>query len=264
MPSLSLGLSLRGQLSNAVFNPKKLFTASEVGVWFDISDTSTLFQDSAGTTPITATGQPVGKILDKSGNNLHATQATATQRPTYQIDGSGKAYLSFDGVDDNMVTGTITPATNKAQVFAGARKLSDTVIQVLYETSTTTTTGTLSSLPSYSGAGVGPYWDVWSSGASISTPATYPAPQTVVQTHIADISAPVSTLRINGVQAATSTASQGAGNFISGPLNLGRRAGGGFPFNGRLYGLILRFGPNLNIGQIASAESWINSKTGAY
>jgi hypothetical protein len=44
----------------------ELFDASEVGVLFDPSDLSTLFQDAAGTTPVTAPGQPVGLVLDKS------------------------------------------------------------------------------------------------------------------------------------------------------------------------------------------------------
>ena len=43
-----------------------LFAASEPGAWYDPSDMSTLFQDSAGTTPVTAVEQPVGLILDKS------------------------------------------------------------------------------------------------------------------------------------------------------------------------------------------------------
>jgi hypothetical protein len=40
-----------------------------------------MFQDSAGTTPVTAVEQPVGKILDKSGRGNHATQSTSTKRP---------------------------------------------------------------------------------------------------------------------------------------------------------------------------------------
>ena len=43
-----------------------LFAASEPGAWYDPSDMSTLFQDSAGTVPVTAVEQPVGLILDKS------------------------------------------------------------------------------------------------------------------------------------------------------------------------------------------------------
>ena len=58
-----------------------LFAASEPGAWYDPSDMSTLFQDSAGTVPVTAVEQPVGRILDKSGRGNHATQATTTKRP---------------------------------------------------------------------------------------------------------------------------------------------------------------------------------------
>ena len=58
-----------------------LFSASEPGAFYDPSDMSTLFQDSAGTVPVTAVEQPVGLILDKSGRGNHASQATTTKRP---------------------------------------------------------------------------------------------------------------------------------------------------------------------------------------
>lgn len=45
---------------------KALFAAGEQGAWYDPSDFSTMFQDGAGTTPVTAVGQSVGLILDKS------------------------------------------------------------------------------------------------------------------------------------------------------------------------------------------------------
>ena len=83
------------------FPPADLFTGSDTGVFYDVSDLSTLFQDSAGTTPVTASGQPVGKMLDKSGNGNHATQAIYAKRPIY-TEGSGLGWLAFDGVDDGM------------------------------------------------------------------------------------------------------------------------------------------------------------------
>lgn len=52
------------------------------GAWFDPSDMSTMFQDAAGTIPVTAMEQPVGKWLDKSGNGNHATQSITASRPT--------------------------------------------------------------------------------------------------------------------------------------------------------------------------------------
>lgn len=79
--------------------PAQLFQGGVGGVWYDPSDLSTLFQDSAGTIPVTAAGQPVGRMLDKSGNGFHALQPTAAYCPTLQIE-SGRPYLQFDGVDD--------------------------------------------------------------------------------------------------------------------------------------------------------------------
>lgn len=45
---------------------KKLFANGEQGFWYDPNDLSTMFQDAGGTVPVTAVGQPVGLVLDKS------------------------------------------------------------------------------------------------------------------------------------------------------------------------------------------------------
>lgn len=67
MPSIALPVSLRGQLlSGSRFNPISLFSAGEQGIWLDPSDLTTMFQDRAGTTPVTTPGQTVGLRLDKS------------------------------------------------------------------------------------------------------------------------------------------------------------------------------------------------------
>ena len=86
MPSMSIAMSLRGQLvSSTKFSPLSLFSGGVVGVWFDPNDITTLFQDTAGTIPVTAPGQPVALMLDKSGNAKHATQSTPAQCPTYGV-----------------------------------------------------------------------------------------------------------------------------------------------------------------------------------
>lgn len=48
------------------FNPATLFGTTDTGWFYDLSDMSTLFQEAAGTTPVTAVAQPVGLCLDKS------------------------------------------------------------------------------------------------------------------------------------------------------------------------------------------------------
>lgn len=50
----------------AGFSPSTLFALAEPGVWLDPSDLTTMFQDAAGTTPVTAPGDLVGLRLDKS------------------------------------------------------------------------------------------------------------------------------------------------------------------------------------------------------
>jgi hypothetical protein len=63
------------------FSPASLFANGEQGWWYDPSNFATLFQDSAGTTPVTAMEQPVGLQLDLSGRGNHRFQATSGNRP---------------------------------------------------------------------------------------------------------------------------------------------------------------------------------------
>lgn len=95
------------------------------GAWFDPSDLSTLYQDAAGTTPVTAVEQPVGKIIDKSGNGNHATQSVTASRPvlsarknvllatetlaTQSVTSIAAQYtLSFTGTGSVTLSGTAT------------------------------------------------------------------------------------------------------------------------------------------------------------
>lgn len=88
-PISASGIAARGisagQLSPMAAAILPLFQAGVQGTWFDLSDFSTMFQDAAGTTPVTALGQPVGKILDRSPRGNHATcPGATTSRPTIE------------------------------------------------------------------------------------------------------------------------------------------------------------------------------------
>ena len=84
-----------------------LFAGGKVGGMWDMGDMSTLFQDTAGSTPITAVTQPIGRVNDKSGLGNHATQPTAGSRPLYQVDG-GYGCAQFDATDDALLFPAIT------------------------------------------------------------------------------------------------------------------------------------------------------------
>jgi len=100
---LKLGMIFRSGGSGA-FDPVSLFGASEEGGIYDPSDLSTLWQDSARTTPVTANNDPVGAIDDLSGNGLHLLQ-TGTNRPIYKTDGS-RHWIEFAGNGDDYMRST--------------------------------------------------------------------------------------------------------------------------------------------------------------
>ena len=368
-------------------SPAELFANSEPGVWYDPSDFSTMFQDAAGTTPVTVVEQPVGLILDKSqglvlgpelvtnGTSLtnttgwtpiqtavlsavngalritsstpydqarqtittvsgksylftftvgnipnnqiyveavgrssglknsagtysfifratsssslvsliftgtgnvdfsnisvrelpgnHAIQTTATSRPVLKQDGNGKYYLLFDGIDDWLVTPTITPGTDRVQVFAGVRKLSDAVLGMVseYGIGGINTNQWQLAAPRFNATASYGFVSAGSASSNATSPSVFPAPITNILTGLGDISDDSAILRVNGTQAASSTSDQGTGNYLPYPLYIGRRGGTTLPFNGHLYSLIVRFGPTLSTEEITTIESWVNQRT---
>jgi hypothetical protein len=166
-------------------------------------------------------------------------------------------YLQFDGVDDFMQTPTITPNADKVQVFAGVRKLSDAATGTIVELSTTSQTGTFFLTESDADYGFR------SRGTTSGTAtANVTSPITSVVTGIGDIAGDIARIRVNGAGEVTSTADQGTGNFLAYPLFIGRRGGTVNPFNGQLFGLIVRFGPNLSVSNINRAEYFTARRTG--
>jgi hypothetical protein len=82
--------------TTAGFTPLTLFSNGEQGVWYDPSDLSTMFQDTDGTTPVTAAGQAVALLLDKSGRGNHATQAITAAREGTAAYGFNRAAGNYD------------------------------------------------------------------------------------------------------------------------------------------------------------------------
>lgn len=410
------------------FNPLRIFANDEPGAWFEANDSTTLFTDVAGTTPVTAPGDAVALQLDKSGRGNHRTQATVAARPLYALHpvggvrnkleytedsdfwknaaytknatsdpfggnkgilaecGSfGRATISdtlslpegetytfsiwvkagpsgvasfslyfreqggdftiyglgpatnssdawtryevsgvkeadgnvvtvylqnnegsaadfyvfgpqleegstatnyqrvgsfldvseegkarrgriwYNGTSHFMETGTITPGTDKAQVFAGVRKLSDAAQAALTSFGDNTDDG---SVETFAPRGTTTSFRFGTrSGGTVKTPAAdargseFDAPITVVFTSLCSIPEDLITLRIDGAEAATSTADQGSGNYLAYPLYFGARGGTSLFFNGYEDTSIIRFGPNLDDTTISKVESYVASKT---
>jgi hypothetical protein len=172
-------------------------------------------------------------------------------------------YLRFDGVDDFLQTGAVDlSAADKLLLSAAIRRLSDSGLGVVLEASAdySASNGTFVLLaPGASGTpsvGFNAKGTALTGGLSYTTSA---APVGLSVSAYADIATSVRLLRVNGAQVASSTTSIGTGSFGNAPLFIGRRNGASLPFNGRLYGLLLR-GAASNDGTFARVERYLNQK----
>ena len=243
---------------------KSLFANGEQGFWYDPNDMGAMFQDAAGTVPVTAVGQPVGLIRDKSGRNNHAYQTTSASRPILRKNAvTGANYLEFDGTDDFLQTNNIDfTATDKVSLFAGVRKLSDVASAALVELSANSGANNgvfalwapLTALPNYACFSRG---TLTSSSVAINRPS----PNSAVLSAKCSISQDVNALRVNSIQDVQNQSDQGTGNYGNYPLYIGRRGGASLPFSGHIYGLI-GIGKLTSDSETATIEKELAKRTG--
>lgn len=264
-------LTARIATANAVgglIQPSLYFANAEKGAWFDANDITTLFQDAAGTIPVTATGQPVGKWLDKSGNGNHAAQPISASRPIYQIDAEGNYNVTFDGVNDQLFTSAINfTATDKMTVGVG--------LHVVGSASAACAVELGNDVESVNGS------FLFGAPSSTADHSLYLRGTSTIAARVDnivdgddviiglfDISQATKELelipRLNRVQISGSNitwtgTSAGSGNFGNLPLYIGARSGSTLPFNGKIYQLIVR-GAASTADQVRNLENWIDSK----
>ena len=255
--------------SNDGFVVTELFAAGEKGLWYDISDITTLFQDSAGTIPVTAFGQPVGKVLDKSGNNIHATQSTSANRPIYSVHSNGFPYLQFDGVNDSLVTSTLNLTTTDKVTWSAGLYVDSAAagaVAMEFSANTNTNAGTfyISAPSSVLDHGFGLRGNSASPVFAVVSNVYINEQNSDVATGILDIGKATKELelipRLNQTTITninwSGAANAGTGNFGSYPLYLGARGGTTAFFNGHIYQVIIR-GVTSTADEIYKTERYI-------
>ena len=112
LPNLTLVDQLRSLI-------RQLFSAGEQGAFYIprpiVNGVQSLFQDAAGTVPVTADGDPVGLMLDQSPNSNNAPQSVSAAKSTYR---ASPDRLSLDKVDDALIITVPTGGWNGTMVLA--------------------------------------------------------------------------------------------------------------------------------------------------
>ncbi|MFM6671567.1 MAG: hypothetical protein ACKPJO_15800 [Dolichospermum sp.] len=91
-------------------------------LWTPVQMSTALWLDAADSSTVTLNGGNVSQWDDKSGNGRNAAQATAANQPARTLNGlNGKTVLTFDGVNDFLVSNSGTYGPN-ISMFAVARQ----------------------------------------------------------------------------------------------------------------------------------------------
>lgn len=220
-----------------------------------------------------ATGNTIFYIIGELGVTATIDNVSVREVPAAA---ARRWYLDFDGVDDSFASPSISPGVDKAQVGAAFYKDgTPPTFQFIMETgpSVPATPGTLSLLATSGSAS--PNINAISAGLNGSQDTAYDytsypvaTPYVVsVQYDMAGASRETEIFgRINGAAPATSTglanANAGSGNFTDQVLYVGARTASTLGFNGRLYGLVVRFGPTLSANELAALEAYLAEKSG--
>lgn len=237
-PGAGGGLSSGG--AAPAFDPASLFAASEQGVWYDPSDLTSMFTDLDGLVPVTADGDLVARINDKSGNGKHWIQDTGLRRPIYRTSG-GLSWLEFDGADDFMYAAApglgsglsaylaVRPNAGEETWMAGYDHNNQATcwFGVIQPSSATANSGAVGS-PTYRVNGVG----IGNTRQDLLT----------------------------AIPAASQKVLACEGLDLSTFANLSFMGYGGFEYAGRLYGYVVA--PNQSSGNRASLETWLGAKAG--
>lgn len=241
-------------------------TLSGLGLWIDANDPATLFQDSAGTTPAAADGDPVGRA-GRVATNL-ATQTTTSNKPSLKLNIlNGKPVIRF-GEDDFLSLANLALLKNigSVQVFAVLKYPDDTASRVAFMYSTTTESVARSNLfivgtpAKFTMGGRRLDADSFQAVASTVFNANYN-----IQTAHWDYVNSDAYLYLNGAQIATSTAFQTDGNTSNTNSLEGYvgRTGGPTPlsFAGDLAELLL-YTPALSAPNVARIHQYLATKWG--
>ena len=221
-----------------------LYNKNEQGFAYDFNDLSSMFQDTAGTIPVTTVGQSVAKVLDKSGRGNHLIQSTLASRPILRQNSTTNAYyLEFDGVNDFLVSSAIVAFSTKKEVtlFAGLRKLSDANAGIVVELSPTAINNNGAfylAAPNSTGANLA-FGSKGTKLIAAKTEDVFAAPISGVFYGYANITTPICSSYFNAGAMQSFTTSQGAANYGNHLLYIGRRGGASLPFAGHLYSLVV-------------------------
>jgi hypothetical protein len=271
---MHIGMSMRIGSGNSGFNPTRLLAGSTAifsilpGTPYGVGYTETT---GASATTVSGNGDAVGTWKCNLSGRF-ATSSSGPNSPLLEVAG-GFTSINFDGITQFLSTPVaIATGVSKAQIFCAVRKNSDATQAALIEFSgaPTVTAGAVGlNAPGDAGQ---PRYSVGSNLGSteFAGVASFAAPTTNVVCLLVDGTKTtvdeLYTFQVDGVTRTLINKSADPvtpGVFGTHALFFGRRNASTLPFNGKIYGAIVRFSAdNLSAGLVSQTSKWLGTRCG--
>lgn len=263
---LAIGLGIGLGRGAGGFNAPSYFVNGEKGFVHDHTDPTKLFQNSNGTTAVTADGDPYGYVTDLSGCGSPAIQATSARRPTFNTGGNRGTFNT-----SRLSTAAINlTAGDEFTLILSFRNTGSASAVIVESSSNINTIGNVGSmLISVGTTGGISFGGRGDSTTGSRTTATITRPYERVAECFWDLSqaALVDEIspRINGAVPSLTDGlgPLGGGNLGNYAFNFGARANDTIPMSGALYRV---FGINraLTADERAAVETWVGEPIGFF
>jgi hypothetical protein len=221
-----------------------------------------LWQQFDGAMPVSASGDPIGRNDDQSGNDYHAIQSVSSRRPTYQASGEME-WMEADGSDDFLAL-DVSIFQGSPQGFACVSFAADSLggIQVITDflVSELSTRDLLVIYLSGSELLVGGRREDGDSLQTLSAGSISAGTQYVISVWVDWANAELR-CRLNGVETSRVFQTAGVTGSDTRSAAIAAKGGGGSNFGGNIYSTIIVDGPTTEDARIA-AEEYASDRAG--
>lgn len=253
---ISRPIVVQRKIGGSAFSPLDI---SSCRLLLDASDISTLFQNAAGTTPVTATGQNVLAWRSLTSHATLFTQSSSSNAPSYLVaDGlpsvlwNASAFRWLDATVDLSGTNSIT-------IVAALRILSTASNRVLMTQNNENNPSFMTSFTSAPAARAASRGDGTARNITTSIPSG-DSSQVITSHH--RISSALCRIQTGNNTPAETTLSQGAGNFANALVRIGARVTvNDLTLHARLHALAL-FTAIIEGDDLAKVKAWMSLKAG--
>ena len=208
-----------------------------------VNGTQALFQNAAGTTPVTADGDPIGSTKDQSPNDRSSIQSVSSRRPAYRANGTLN-FASFDGIGDSLLATYGAAVTPPCTLSIAMNRLDNSNTAILLSGLDSSTRHQISLSGSGKLTGV--------SGASYISGSNLPVGKHIITLVINGAN---SSLRVDGLVVASGTLDNSA---AATGLSISASGSGSYSFRQDVYGIVHAEG----IDKVDDIESYLSGLAG--